>query len=117
LSTKKKNFAWAWVRCNLRLALGILFNLAGIPGLIKDCDYEAGVADARIKVRVRDLFTIIEVNGLEIYFHRLTGAIDGVGAMCDCKQGATPQLGYFPELAGIVVHQEQAPTKIESERL
>ncbi len=37
------------------------------------------MCNAAISVRTRDLFTIITVNGLDIYFHRLTGAIDGVG--------------------------------------
>jgi hypothetical protein len=90
--TKTKNPVYSWVRSRARIVLGKLFNLAGIPGLIQDCDYEAGITDATIKVRVRDLFTIIEVNGLEIYFHRLTGSIDGVGSMPCCTQDAAPQL-------------------------
>jgi len=88
---------YSWVRLRTRLALGTVFNLAGIPGLVRDCDYQAGIADATIKVRVRDLFTVIEVNGLEIYFHRLTGAIDGVGFTSDCKLDSTPELGRVPE--------------------
>jgi hypothetical protein len=91
----------SWIRLRIRLALGALFNLTGVPGIVEECDYKAGVTDATIKVRVRDLFTIIEVNGLEIYFHRLTGSIDGVGAMCGCKQGSTPQ--------SIPVHEPFAP--------
>jgi hypothetical protein len=79
------------------LAFGILYNSARVPGLVRECDYQSGVADATIKVRVHDLFTIIEVNGLEIYFHRLTGTIDGVGAMCGCKLGSIPGLGPIPE--------------------
>jgi len=102
LSTSKtKSPVFSWIRLKVRLALGMLYNLAGVPGLVRNCDYEAGVADATVKVRVRDLFTIIEVNGLEIYFHRLTGSIDGVGAMCGCKQGSTPQ--------SIPVHEPYEP--------
>lgn len=66
-------------RLGIRMALGVLFNLAGIPGLIKNCDYHANVADAQITVRVRSLFTVVTVNSVEIYFHRLTGVIDGIG--------------------------------------
>jgi hypothetical protein len=67
------------IRYRIRVLLGWLFNLAGFPGFIRECDYEAGITNATIKVRVGALFTIIDVNGLEIYFHRLTGKIDGVG--------------------------------------
>jgi len=79
--------------CRLRMlvAFGNLFNLAGIPGLVQECEYRANVTDAHIKVRVREIYTVIQVNGLEIFFHRLTGSIDGVGVMSDCKPGQAPE--------------------------
>lgn len=89
-------FVYRWIRLRIRLALGALYNLAGIPGLVRECDYKAGVADATIRVRVRDMFTVIEVNGLELYFHRLTGTIDGVGTMCGCRSDSVPGLGPVP---------------------
>ena len=67
------------LRLSLREWTGRLLNLAGVPGLVRDCDYYAGICDAHIKVRRGDLFTVVSVNGLDIYFHRLSGAIDGVG--------------------------------------
>lgn len=88
---------YRWIRLRIRLLMGMLYNLAGVPGLVRECDYKAGVTDATIKVRVRDLFTVIEVNGLELYFHRLTGTIDGVGTMCGCRSGQAPELGPVPE--------------------
>jgi hypothetical protein len=99
-TSKSKNSVYSWVRLRVRLALGMLFNLAGVPGLVRDCDYRAGVTDATVKVRVRDLFTIIEVNGLEIYFHRLTGSIDGIGSMCGCTLDSAPQSVVVPEPGG-----------------
>lgn len=69
----------SWLRLRLRVLAGKLYELAGVPGIVRDCDYTATVCDARIRVRARELFTIITVNGLDIYFHRLTGGIDGVG--------------------------------------
>jgi hypothetical protein len=38
-------------------------------------------------VTLGPLFTVVSVNGLDIYFDRLTGAIDGVGSspISDCK--------------------------------
>jgi hypothetical protein len=62
-----------------RVLAGKAYNIAGVPGIVRDCDYSATVCNARIRVRAKELFTIITVNGLEIYFHRLTGSIDGVG--------------------------------------
>ena len=48
-------------------------------------EYEAGITDARITVRVSRYFTVINVNGLDIYFEKLTGKIDGVGMATGCK--------------------------------
>jgi len=49
------------------------------PGFVKKCEYRAGVCEALISVRIHELFTVVTVNGLDIYFHRLTGSIDGIG--------------------------------------
>jgi hypothetical protein len=62
-----------------KAGLGKLFNLLGIPGLVRSCDYKAGVTNAQIKVQITDMYTILTVNRLDIYFNRLTGLIDGVG--------------------------------------
>ena len=94
---RKRSPILTWCRLRIRVALGILFNLVGIPGLVRECEYHASVADAHVKVRVRDLFTIVEVNGVEIYFHRLTGSIDGVGVMYDCKLEQAPASEPVPE--------------------
>jgi hypothetical protein len=72
--------AWiSWLRLRLRVLAGKLYNLAGVPGIVRDCDYAATAHDVRIQVKAGDLFTIVTVNGLDIYLHRLTGAIDGIG--------------------------------------
>ena len=93
----------------MRVLAGIVFNLAGIPGIVRDCDYDAGVHDARITVRANTMFTIISVNGLDIYFHRLTGAIDGVGlsASPNCTSDPIPESKQFleqPEFSHHTVH-------------
>ena len=67
------------IRLWSRVFGGKVYNLAGIPGIVRDCDYSSSAYDARIKVRAKDMFTIVTVNGLDIYFHRLTGSIDGIG--------------------------------------
>lgn len=58
---------------------GKVFNRLGCPGFVRDCDYEAVNFKGTVRVRRGRLFTVISVNGLNIYFRRLTGRIDGVG--------------------------------------
>lgn len=101
-----------WVE--VRLWLGKLANLAGFPGFVRECDYEAGVAQAHIQVRVRGLFTVVCVNGLDIYFHRLTGSIDGVGVSqaCDCRAVSETESRH-PD-APLVVSLRQSQTQTRS---
>jgi len=63
-----------WVR-----ALGSLANLARLPGFARDCDFESKPMATRVRVRNTRLYTIVTVNGVDVYFYRLTGGIDGVG--------------------------------------
>lgn len=60
--------------------LGRIANLAGLPGLVRDCEYNSEATSTRVTVRRTALYTIITVNGTDVYFYRLTGGIDGVGA-------------------------------------
>ena len=71
--------------------IGRVLNFLGFASPIVECDYEASICDARVAVRQRPLFTIVTVNGLDVYFHRLTGEIDGVGfsPTSDCKLAST----------------------------
>src|SRR5258707_13000908 len=94
-------------RIYLRLFLGGVFNLAGIPGLVRECTYGGSTAKAEITVRHGGLFTIISVNGLDIYFHRLTGSIDGVGSMSCCKPDSTHGSVELPEIPAPSHHNAQ----------
>lgn len=85
------------IRLRLRALAGQIANLAGLPCFVRECDYEAGVTNALIRVRAGTMFTVITVNGLDIYFHRLTGKIDGVGLTAGCMQSET--LSEVPSLA------------------
>ena len=68
------------LRYRTKFLFGCVFNTAGIPGLMQECTYQAGICDASIKVSTQSLiYTIITVNGLDIYFNRFTGSIDEVG--------------------------------------
>ena len=81
------------IRLYAKVMAGHLANLAGFPGFVRECSYSASICQAEIRVRKHDLFTIITVNGLDIYFSRLTGAIDGIGLspMSCCTVGEAPQ--------------------------
>lgn len=88
----------SWIRLRLRLILGTILKLAGIPGLVRECDYEAEAVDARISVRVREMYTIIHINGIDIYFHRLTGKIDGVGSATSWPKDEVRLPANFPAI-------------------
>jgi len=63
----------------IRSWLGRLLVMLRIPGIIVNQTYDATVTRARVRVRLGPLFSVVTVNGLDVYFHRLTGKIDGVG--------------------------------------
>jgi hypothetical protein len=72
---------------------GRILNIAGFPGFVRPCQYNATITDAYVAVRLSPRFTIVSVNGLDVYFHRVTGTIDGIGfsQTADCKLVSTPQ--------------------------
>jgi hypothetical protein len=86
-----------------RLFFGEVFNLAGVPGLVRECRYGSTATTAEITVKHGRLFTVISVNGLDIYFHRLTGSIDGVGTT-DSISESVPQSTALPVLSESVHH-------------
>jgi len=67
------------MRTMVRLWAGRLLAALRFPGIVVAQSYEAEVTDARGRVSLSPLFSVVSVNGLDIYFHRLTGRIDGVG--------------------------------------
>ena len=66
----------------VKLWFGKLLNLAGFPGLVRECDYHSRALDTVVRVRKLGLYTIVTVNAIDVYFERFTGTIDGVGASC-----------------------------------
>ena len=63
----------------LRLWAGKALNAIGVPGVVRPGTYEAAIAQASVRITVGPLFTVVTVNGIDVYLHRVTGAIDGVG--------------------------------------
>ncbi len=73
--------------------LGKLANWFGFPGVVKDAEYTSTAFGATVCVKRGNLYTVISVNGVDVYFDRFSGEIDGVGlsrAAC-YKQGQTQE--------------------------
>ena len=58
---------------------GRVANVAGLPGIVRECEYYSESLGVTVGVRMNPRFTVITVNGVDVYFYRLTGYIDGVG--------------------------------------
>lgn len=56
---------------------GALMNAIGIPGLVRDSEYRSETPRCHVRVRRGRTFTVVSVNGVDVYFGRLTGRIDG----------------------------------------
>ena len=80
------------MRTRVRLWLGRLLVWLGLPGVVVAQTYDAGIVRAKVTVHLGPLFSVVSVNGLDVYFHRLTGRIDGVGfsPARDYRSGETP---------------------------
>ncbi len=59
---------------------GRLLNALSVPGFVSEADYRSERLGTHVRVRCGDRFTVVSVNGIEVYFCRLSGRIDGVGA-------------------------------------
>ena len=68
-----------WLILKPKYFLGKLLNLTGAPGFVRECDH-GGIGSVYVKVRISPLFTVISVNGYDVFFKRITGKIDGTGS-------------------------------------
>jgi hypothetical protein len=59
--------------------LGGLVNALGVPGLVQDTEYRSHTSLCQVRVRRERIFTVVTVNGVDVYFHRFSGRIDGCG--------------------------------------
>jgi hypothetical protein len=67
------------MRTLINLYLGKLLNLAGYPMIVRECTYGTKELGVTVTVKRSDLFTVVTVNGIEVFFYRISGKIDGVG--------------------------------------
>lgn len=63
----------------IRIWLGRLANWIGFPGVVVDVDYKSAIFGTSVKVRRSPLYTVITVDGIDVYFYRFSGEIDGIG--------------------------------------
>jgi hypothetical protein len=83
-----------WYLLKAEVWLGKLLTCAGVPGIIRDCDYSAELnGQQRVTVRVSALTTVVSVNGLDVFVDRLTGRVRGIGhcRASRCRLGEGPQ--------------------------
>jgi len=79
------------VRLKMSAWMGSLLNRLGAPGFVRQGRYTGHVMDVSVEVRHSALYTVVSVNGVDVYFHRVTGIIDGVGVSqaSDCMPSDT----------------------------
>jgi hypothetical protein len=77
----------------VKLYLGKIANLLGYPAIVRECDYHSRTIGTFVTVKKRELYTIVTVNGVDVYFNRLSGSIDGVGTSraSDCSAPAVQE--------------------------
>jgi hypothetical protein len=59
--------------------LGSMMNAIGAPAFIRETDYRSRTYGTRVCVKRGALFTVISVNGIDVYVCRFTGVIEGIG--------------------------------------
>ena len=93
----------------LRFWAGKVLNAVGVPGVVLPGTYEAGIGQASVRIALGPLFTVVTVNRVDVYIHRFTGAIDGVGfrVATGCKPAGTP----VPERSAALPVAERAPAR------
>lgn len=98
-----------WANLSLvKLYLGKLANLAGVPCFVRECDYRSHAIGAHVTVKRLEMYTLVTVNGVDVYFNRFSGKIDGVGASLASGCSA-PQV---PESTDSVVAPAHSPLPI-----
>lgn len=95
----------------MRAILGSFINWLGWPGFVQETEYRAKIADIYVCVRKSPLFTTVTVNGVDVYFERVTGRIDGVGI----SQTAGCRWGLKPRSTRLVEQPEPTPGPAQTE--
>ena len=74
------------------VTLRIIRYIPFFPGIIpRRFDYTNPLTNQRIRIEASKRFTIINIDGMDYWFQRLTGKFDGIGYATSCKQGDIPE--------------------------
>ena len=77
VETRRRVLLWWGIRDSIRILFARLMNRLGSPGRVADVEiHEHG---NRVAIRRGVLFTVINVNGIDLYFYRWSGKYDGWG--------------------------------------
>lgn len=76
---------WAALRLGWLSFWGGVANRAGYPGLVRAGRWRSEHLEVDVTVRTSRLFTVVTVNGVDVYFYRLSGGYDGIGASCRAR--------------------------------
>ena len=71
-----------------RRFIGKVANLAGFPIVVRETNYHSALG-VDVKVRTSPLYTTVTVNGVDVYFYRLSGQINGVALTPAADFGAS----------------------------
>ena len=83
--------------------VGRILEWIGFPGIVKPFEYR-GEGDCVVSLRTSPRYSILTVNGRELFFCRESGRYDGDGAMAmsaalptqRCRRAGTPRLVVVP---------------------
>jgi hypothetical protein len=69
------------LRARMAAWLGRVLNTLGAPGFVRSGSFESRQSGTHVRVYCGELYTVVSVNGVDVYFDRLGGRIDGVGSI------------------------------------
>lgn len=72
---------WTILRTRLEIWIHRQLNRLGVPGAIQPIDFTDALTGTRIQIQSGVLFFVININGRDFYFDRITGRFDGTGSM------------------------------------
>lgn len=72
--------------------VGRVANAIGVPGFLRDAEYKSPSFGTTVRVKRGLFYTVVSVDGTDVYFNRFSGAVDGVGfsLASGCKADSRP---------------------------
>jgi len=74
--------------------LGSIMNRLGVPPMVERVELDAETCGVNLSVRTSPRYTILTIDGHELFFERETGRYDGFGGMQLDAASCTRAAGY-----------------------